>query len=231
MWRGRPFQHVTTTQPLAASDGSQTRLLRIASAACILACLPFFVGGALVIRTEVPPSLSPTLGMLSHALWALGIAILTVGVVSLVRAVAALRTGLAGLLSVGVLGLGVLHALQWVSWAYVDVRGNREGERDLVLDTIVVPFGAGHLLVYGLLLATGIGLLGWALRRATITHRYVGWTGIVLGAITACLTVTSLLFAFGGGDDGHALFDIATLFLPVLYLWAMVLGVDIYRRT
>lgn len=213
----------------SAENATQTKL-KPASAALIAAGVPFFVGGALVIQTDTPPSLSPTLGMVSHALWALGIALLTIGVVGLLRWVDELRRGLAGYLSIGALGLGVLHGLQWVTWAYVDVRGAREGERGLILDAIVVPFGAGHLLTYCILLGTGIAFLGWALRRTALVHRYVGWAGVALGVLTVGTATISLVAAFGGGSEGHVLFDTATLLLPVLYLWAMVLGIGIYRR-
>ncbi|GAB7018836.1 hypothetical protein JCM18750_16970 [Halostagnicola bangensis] len=192
--------------------------------------IPFFIGGLLVIQTDTPPSLSPTLGMLSHALWAFAVAILALAVTILLRWVEPLRRGLAGFLSVGILGLGVLHGLQWVTWAYVDVRAAREGEHELVVDAIIVPFGAGHLLMYCILLGSAMALLGWALRRTRITHRYVGPVGVVLGALTVALATYPLVAAYGGGSEGHFIFDAATLMLPVLYLWAMVLGIDIYRR-
>lgn len=211
-------------------DRSNLNCLILARWAFIVAAIPFFIGGAIVIRTEVPPSLSPTLGMLSHTLWALAIAILTLGVVALLRSTEMLREGLAGYLSLGVLGLGVLQGIQWVTWAYVDVRAARRDGHDVVLETIIVPFGAGHLITYGLLLGAGIALLGWALRRTDLTHRYVAWSGVIIGVVTVFLWVSTLLFAMGGGDDGHVVFDVGTLFLPVLYLWGMVLGASIFLR-
>ena len=109
-------------------------------AALVLAGVPFFVGGMFVIEAETPSSGAPLLGILSHALWALD-HILALGVAALLRAVPALRRGLAGYPGAGVLGLGVLAGLQWVTWAFVDVRGARDAERgDVVLDAIVVPF-------------------------------------------------------------------------------------------
>ncbi|WP_418285064.1 hypothetical protein [Halorubrum sp. DTA46] len=146
------------------------------------------------------------------------------------RSIAELRDGLVGELAVGALGLGVLRGLQWVSWAYVDVRGSRKAAHDFVLETLIVPFGAGHLLVYGLLVGTGVTLLGWALRSTSLTHRAVDWAGVVLGGKTVLLWTVALLFAFGGGGDGHVLFDVATLLLPVLYLWGIVAGVEFHRR-
>lgn len=213
-----------------SSPSTYRQHLTRASAALVVAGIPFYVGGLLIIRAETPPSLSPTLGMLSHALWALAIVILSLGVASLLRWVDALRAGIAGYLSAVLLGLGVLHGLQWVTWAYVDVRAAREGEHELVVDAIIVPFGAGHLLMYCILLGSAIALLGWALRRTTITHSSIGVSGIVLGTLTAVLATISLVAAFGGGSEGHLLFDIATLLLPIMYLWVMALGIDIYRR-
>lgn len=217
------------TMSIASHERRAANGVPLASGAFVAAGISFLAGGLIVTQTEVPPSLSPTLGMLTHALWAIAIAILAVGVAAALRSTEALRAGLAGYLSAGVLGLGVLHALQWVSWAYVDVRAARRAEHELVLETLIVPFGAGHLLVYGILLGTGVTLLGWSIRRAGIAHRYVAWAGVLLGALTLGLWTVSLLFAFGGGGDGHVLFDIATLLLPALYLWAMVLGVDLRR--
>lgn len=203
--------------------------MTLASGALIAAGIAFLAGGALVIVADTPPSLSPTLGMLSHALWALAISLLTVGVAALLRCSEGLRAGIAGYLAIGTLGLGVLHGLQWVTWAYVDVRGARSDGHDLVLETIIEPFGAGHLLMNCILVGTGVALLGWAFRRSPLSHRYVDWAGIVLGVLTATLAAISLVAVFGGGSEGYVLFDIATLLLPVLYLWAMALGLDIYR--
>ncbi|OVE86414.1 hypothetical protein B2G88_02875 [Natronolimnobius baerhuensis] len=120
--------------------------------------------------------------------------------------------------------------MQWVTWAYVDVRGSAFAEHEQVLDVIVVPYGAGHLLMYCILLGTAVSLLGWALHRSALVARAVGWAGVVLGALTVVAATISLVSAFGGGSDGHALFDGATLLLPVLYLWAMVLGGSLYRQ-
>lgn len=213
----------TTDEASARDTGTEPT---VAIGALLAAWIPFVVGGLLVIQTDTPPSESPLLGMLSHALWALAIAILAVGVVGLLRRFEPLRRGLAGYLAAGTLGLGVLHGLQWVTWAYVDVRGAREAtaDRDLVLETIVVPYGAGHLLTYAVLLGTAVALLGWALRRTSLTSRSVGWAGVVLGALTVAGATVSLIAAFGGGSEGHVLFDATTLLLPVCYLWALVLG-------
>ena len=212
------------------TDADASDSLKTATASLLLAWIPFVIGGLLITQAGTPPSESPTLGMLSHALWALSIAILALGVVALLRSVPALRQGLAGYLSAGVLGLGVLHGLQWVSWTYVDVRGADEVDRTaVVLDSIVVPFGASHLLIYAILLGTGVGLLGWALRRLDTTNPYLGLAGVGLGTVTASLAVFPLLAAVGGGSEGHVVFDIVTLLLPVVYLWALGLGISLYR--
>ena len=212
------------TVPDSGSPG-----LTLASVALIGAGVSFFVGGVFVVQTGTPPSSAPTLGMLSHALWAMAIVLLTVGVAALLRYREPLRAGLAGYLATGVLGLGVLHGLQWLTWAYVDVRGARSDDHDLVFETVIEPFGAGHLLMYSILLGSGIALLGWALRRTRITRRLVGWTGVALGVLTVGTATVSLVAVYGGDSVGRLLFDIATLLVPVLYLWAMGLGVDLYR--
>lgn len=140
--------------PPVSSAADRSTRPSIASAALALAIVPFVAGGALVVAVEVPPSASPTAGVLMHGLWTLGTATLTLGVVDLRHRSRALRDGLAGYLSVGILGLAVLHSLQWTTWAYVDVRAARTDQYQLVLETLVVPFGAGHLLAYCILLST-----------------------------------------------------------------------------
>ncbi|MDJ1432990.1 hypothetical protein [Halostagnicola sp. A-GB9-2] len=67
------------------------RELTRASIALMVAGIPFYIGGLLVIQTDTPPSLSPTLGILSHALWALAVAILALGVAILLRWIEPLR--------------------------------------------------------------------------------------------------------------------------------------------
>ena len=210
---------------------TERRKLRFPVAALLLAGVPFFIGGLLVIQTDTPPSESPLLGMGSHALWTVGTVLVTSGVVALLRWIPELRRELAGYFAAGALGLGVLHGLQWTTWAYVDVRGSTEVERtELLLTGIVVPFGAGHLLTYAILMGTGMALFGWALQRTTLVRRSVGIVGTVLGLLTVLTATYPLLFALGGGSDGHLSFDIATLLLPVLYIWAMVVGIGIARR-
>ncbi|ELY39011.1 hypothetical protein C496_16507 [Natronorubrum tibetense GA33] len=110
------------------------------------------------------------------------------------------------------------------------MRGAQEGEHDAVVDSIIVPFGAGHLLMYAILLGSGIALFSWALNRTALTHRYVNWSGVGLGTLTVVLAVISLVSAVGGGSEGHVVFDIATLLLPILYLWTAVVGISIYRE-
>lgn len=83
--------------------------------------------------------------------------------------------------------------------------------------------------MYCLILGSAIALLGWALRGTRITHRLVDWSGVVLGIFTVGIATVSLVAGFGGGSDGNVLFDTATLLLPALYLWAMVLDADVSR--
>uniref|UniRef100_A0A8A2VL51 Uncharacterized protein n=1 Tax=Haloterrigena alkaliphila TaxID=2816475 RepID=A0A8A2VL51_9EURY len=114
----------------------------------------------------------------------------------------------------------------------MDVRGARETDRsELLLDAIIVPFGAGHLLMYAILMGAGIALFGWAIRQTEFVSRYVAGTGVGLGVITILTALYPLLLGLGGGSEGHVLFDIATLLIPVLYVWTMVVGVLVYRRS
>jgi len=118
-----------------------------------------------------------------------------------------------------------------LTWAYVDVQDARDAEcGDVVLDAIVVPFGAGHLLTYAILPGTEIALFGWALRRTELVSGYVAAAGVALGALTVLAALYPLLAAVGGGSERNVIFDAATLSLPVLYLWAVVAGIAMYRR-
>ncbi|MHC3438320.1 hypothetical protein ACYJ1Y_09515 [Natrialbaceae archaeon A-gly3] len=197
--------------------------------AFLLGAFVFLVGGAISIVADPPPSTAPVLGMVSHALWALAVTLLALGTATLLRSLATFREGVAGYLAAGSFGLGVLHGLQWLTWAYVDVRAAESGEYDLALETVIEPFGAGHLLAYGVLVGGGIAFLGWAVVRSELhRHRPVGWAGVVVGIAAAITAVISLLAVLSGGGDGHVLFNISTLLLPVGYLWAAILGIVLY---
>lgn len=203
----------------------------LGSAAFVAAAIAFLVGGSLVIWADPPPSTAPVLGMVVHGLWALAIGLLAIGAVTLTWGIHALRTELSSVLGTGALGLGVVVGVQWVTWAYVDVRAARHEEYELALETVIVPFGAGHVLMYGVFLGAGIAFLGRGLARSHYSHRYVGRAGVAVGVLTVLAVSISMLTALEGGSDGHWLYNVATLLLPVCYLWSGAVGLDLYRRS
>lgn len=220
-----------TTTGTDGRDASGLKQTRLAGGAFVVGAVLFLVGGAITIEADPPPSTAPVLGMVSHALWFFAITLLALGAVTLLRWIEGLRTGLAGYLATGTLGLGVLLGLQWVAWAYVDVRASRYEEYELLVEPLMSSFGAGHLLMYAVLAGGGVGFLGWALVRTRLTHRFVAWAAVAIGTLTVLTATVSLLAVLTGGGDGHVLFNTATLLLPVLYGWAMIFGVDVSRRT
>lgn len=193
----------------------------------VASAIVFLTGGVLVIRADPPPSGTPVLGMLTHGLWALAIALLAIGAVTRSRPPRSLPERLA----TGALGLGVVVGLQWVTWAYVDVRAARSEGYEIVLETVITPFGAGHVLMYGILLGAGVAFLGWEFVGSRRDQGLHGWGGIAVGSLTVLAATLSLLAVLEGGGDGHWLFDVATLLLAVCYLWAMGVGIGFYRRS
>ncbi|WP_312910986.1 hypothetical protein [Natronosalvus caseinilyticus] len=219
----------TTTGRTIEREPANTSALD--SAAFVAAAITFLAGGVMVIWASPPPSESPVFGILAHGLWALAAALLAIGAIALVLSNGRLRRSLAGTLSIGALGLGVVVGLQWVTWAYVDLRAAEADGYDLALETVITPFGAGHLLMYAILIGGGVALLAWALARTRAARRGLSLAGVAVGALTVGTAVLSTLAGLGGGSEGHWLFDVATLLIPLCYLWAMAVGIDLYRRS
>ena len=121
--------------------------------------------------------------------------------------------------------------MQWLTWAYVDLRAAESAEYEVALETVITPFGAGHLLMYAILVGAGVAWLGWAIRRSPLSHRLVAPADTIVGAATALTAAGSLLLGLEGGGDGHWLFNVATLCLPLCYLWAAALALDVSRGT
>lgn len=228
MWRGYTAE-MSNDRSSQRASGVGARAATLGGSAFVASAITFFIAGILVIWEDPPPSDAPVIGMLSHGFWALAIALLAVGTAALTWQIESLRASLPSTLAAGTLSLGVVVGLQWVTWAYVDLRASEHEQYQLVLETVITPFGAGHVLMYGVLLGAGAAFFGWALARTGVAHRYVGWSGVLIGILTFLAAVASILAAFEGGSDGHWLYNVATLLLPLCYLWALVVGLSILR--
>lgn len=198
-----------------------------AGALFVGAAAAFFLGGGVLTRSGSPGASTPVPWMASHVLWLAAAALATGGAAALVRRTRALETGVRGPLATGAFGLGVLHALQWSAWVYVDVVAYGHGGHDALRAALLHPFGTGHMLVHGVLVGAGAALLGWALARTAPTHRAVGLTGVAVGAATVVAALVSLAtFA-----PVRSLPSLATIgLLAVVHAWLLVLGVALYRR-
>ena len=213
-----------------AQESMAPRAARFAGIAFVVAALTFLSGGIMVIWASPPPSEAPVLGMLSHGLWALAITLLAIGATALPHVMPALQHRLSSRLASGALGVGVVLGLQWVTWAYVDVRAAQHDQYELALATVITPFGAGHVLMYGVLLGAGVAFLGRALAGTLLANRVLGLAGVAVGTLTLLAAAVSIVGALEGGVDGHWLYNVATLLLGVCYLWAMAVGAGIYSR-
>lgn len=187
----------------------------------------FFTGSAIfIILGGTPPSSTPLASISGHMGWFGGVAFLGIGAVALVCG-DSFRTGLAGYLAIGALGLGALQGLQWATWTYVDVLAAQHDQYDPLLETLISPYGAGHALTYGILVSSGVAFLGWELHHTQLTHRVVSWAGVALGIVGFLGMGIVLVIA---SAPRTIPFGIVILLLPLFYLWALSIAINIYRR-
>lgn len=189
------------------------------------AVLFFAASAVFIIRGGTPPSSTPVASVVGHAGWFVGAALVTIGAVGLLMGDDGFEAGLAGYLAIGVFGLGTLCGLQWATWAWVDVLAAQSDQYALILDTVIAPFGSGLSLMYGMLVGSGVGFLGWETRRTQLTHRFIGWIGVGIGVAAVLGNVAVLLSA-----SKNVLFAGTTLLIPLVYVWVFVFALDLYRR-
>ena len=75
----------------------------------------------------------------------------------------------------------------------VDIRAAQHDQYELALATVITPFGAGHVLMYGVLLGAGIAFLGRALAGTLLAHRFLGSAGVAIGTSTVLAAAVSIV--------------------------------------
>lgn len=198
-----------------------------AAAAFLAAAATFFLGSAVLTQSGQPGASTPAPWIASHGLWVAATAFVATGTVAASRRIPGLERSLAGPLARGAFGLGTLHALQWTTWVYVDVVAYQRGAHPQLLDPLLHPFGTGHMLMYGVIVGTGVAVLAWGCIRTERTPRAIDYAGVAVGTATVLAAVTSLV-TFGDVKSATGLATI--LLLAVNYGWLTVFGIVLYRR-
>lgn len=212
----RERDRARTIAEIAAADGTPF----------VVAGAVFFLGSAVLTQSGEPGASTPVPWLVSHALWTVATVVLAVGTIAVVRRFPRLKTGVAGYAASGAFGLGVLHTLQWTTWVYVDVVAYQQGAHGSLLESLFHPFGTGHMLMYGVLVGSGVAATGWGLRQLMVTQRAVDYAGIVVGAATVVAAVAALLTV----SPVRSPPSLATIILlAVDYAWVAVLGITLYR--
>lgn len=208
------------------ATGALTDIVRTRGVLLLGAAVAFFVGSAILTRSGQPGASTPVPWLASHAMWVLATAFVTFGVLRLVRKTPALQTGTAGYAAGGLFGLGVVHALQWTAWVYVDVVAYQQGSHGLLSPPILHPFGTAHMLGFAILVGSGVATLAWALTRTDVTHRAIPRLGVAVGVLTPLAATAALLMV----ADVRSPVSLATIFLQAAsFAWLGLLGVALVR--
>lgn len=194
--------------------------------AFLLAALAFFAGSAVLTRSGQPGASTPVPWMVSHVFWIVATAFAALGTVRLVRTVPALRTSIASYVASGLVGLGVLHTLQWATWVYVDVIAYQQGAHETLSPPILHPFGTGHMLMFAIIIGSAITALALALAGIGLMHRAIPWIGIFVGVLTVVAGVVSLV-TFAPVRAPTSLVAIVSQALS--FAWLFLVGVALYR--
>jgi len=207
-------------------SGRIAGIARTRGTAFLLAAIAFFTGSAILTQSGQPGASTPIPWMVSHVFWIVATAFVTIGTVRLVRTVPELRTSIAGYVASGLVGLGVLHTLQWATWVYVDVIAYQQGAHETLSAPILHPFGTGHMLMFGLIIGSAITALALALVGTRLTHRAIPWLGGLVGVLTVVAGVVSLV-TFAPVRSPTSLLAIVSQALS--FAWLFVVGVALYR--
>lgn len=218
-----------TTDASTAGPIDAASALRRAGGTLALGAAAFFAGSAVLTQSGQPGATTPVPWVVTHAIWAVATALVAAGTVHAIRSLPGPRR-LVDDLAAGALGLATLHALQWLAWTYVDVLARRSGEYELLHPAILHPFGTAHALLYALLLGSGVALLAWRLAgtEAAVTHRYVNWAGVGLGATAVATALASLAVVL---DVPNPVVLAVVLLTGALHAWLLATGVSLTRAS
>jgi hypothetical protein len=192
----------------------------------LAAAAAFFLGSGVLTRSGEPGASTPVPWLASHAIWVVATAFVALGALRLVSAVPSLQRGIAGYAASGLFGLGVLHALQWTAWVYVDVFAYRQGSHDLLSAPLLHPFGTAHMLVFAVLVGSGVATFARALAPTDVTGRAIPWLGLGIGALTVLSATVAILTV----ADVRTPASLAAILLQaVSFAWLGLVGIVLIR--
>jgi acyl-CoA synthetase (AMP-forming)/AMP-acid ligase II len=188
--------------------------------------IAFFAGSAVLTQSGQPGASTPVPWMLSHMLWIVATAFVATGTVRLVVAIPAVRTDIFGYVASGLVGLGVLHTLQWATWVYVDVIAYQQNAHEMLSLPLLHPFGTGHMLMFAIIIGSAIAPLAMSLAGTGLTHRALPWLGGLVGVMAALAGVVALV-TFAPVRSPVSLVAIVSQALS--FAWLFVVGVTLCR--
>lgn len=194
--------------------------------AFLLGAIAFFGGSAVLTRSGQPGASTPVPWMLSHVLWVVATAFVAIGTVRLIGTSPATRAGIAGCLAGGLVGLGVLHTLQWATWVYVDVIAYQQHAHETLSPPILHPFGTGHMLMFAIIIGSAITALAVALAGTQPIHRVLPWLGGLVGVTSALAGVVALV-TFAPVRAPTSLVAIGAQAFS--FAWLFAVGTALYR--
>jgi hypothetical protein len=205
------------------------RVANVASkrgSAFLLGAGAFFAGSAVLTQSGQPGASTPVPWMLSHVLWVVAMAFVAIGTVRLIGTIPATRSSIAGYLAGGLVGLGVLHALQWATWVYVDVIAYQQNAHETLSAPILHPFGTGHMLMFAIIIGSAITTLTLALAETQLIHRLLRWLGGLVGVTTALAGVIALVTVAPVRAPSSL---VAIGAQACSFAWLFVVGIVLYR--
>lgn len=207
-------------------SGRIAGVVRTRGMAFLFGAIVFFAGSAVLTQSGQPGASTPVPWMVSHLFWFVASAFIAIGTIRIVRTIPQLRTSIAGYVASGLVGLGVLHTLQWATWVYVDVIAYQQGTRETLSPPILHPFGTGHMLMFAIIIGSATTALALALEGTRLTHRVIPWLGVLVGILTVLAGVISLA-TFAPVRSPTSL--VAIISQALTFAWLFTVGIALYR--